>query len=371
MRILTSCLTLLENLKLRSQQLIVARARADHDREHPRLDHALHSFVQKRQLVRRDRKLHILRLTRLETDARKTLQLFDRSRHRTHVVTNVHLHDLVACKFSGIGYIYSNSRVAARASLLRRHFQIRISEGGVTQPMTKSEERFFVAEQVTAARRWLVIVKAGHLTNVARDRDGKLARGVVITKQNVSDCNARLLTQIPSLENRGHLLSNVIDRKRAAADQNHNHRLPCFHDRFDEIVLPAQQVETIAIAKVIFRPTLSRRLNVISNDDNRDVRILCSLHRFGNAGIVVSGITQLHVVFMPARFVARRDPATLRVIHSDPVADSVFDPLQDADSSRWTTTVFAQLCVPSIWANDSNRSNLVAVEGQKIIFVLQ
>src|SRR6185436_17670347 len=122
---------------------------------------------------------------------------------------------------------------------------------------------------------------------------------------------------------------------------------------------------------MILRPTLSRSLDIVANHDNGDIRSLRSLNRFGNAFVVPCGITQPHVIFEPARLLARRDLAPFCVIHFDPGPDLVFDSLKNTYSARWSTVVFAKLNVPGVWTNHSYGTDLSPVERQQIVFVFQ
>jgi hypothetical protein len=173
-------------------------------------------------------------------DTREAFQLFDWPRDGTNLVANVHLHDLIACHLSRVGYIYRDCCVTLRTRLIRRHAEVRVFESRVTQAVAKSEKRFFIAKEIAASSRWLVIVVIRNLTNIARYRYRKFAGRIVVTEQDIGDGGPRLLAKIPPLNNCGNLLGNVVDRKRTPANENNNGRLSCFDDGFDEIVLSSE-----------------------------------------------------------------------------------------------------------------------------------
>src|SRR5512145_1084011 len=71
------------NLQLRRQQLVRARAWADHDLECSRFYHPAHIFIEERELVGRDNELHCRCLSRLEVNAPEIFEFFDGASERT------------------------------------------------------------------------------------------------------------------------------------------------------------------------------------------------------------------------------------------------------------------------------------------------
>ena len=87
-------------------------------------------------------------------------------------------------------------------------------------------------------------------------RDRQLAAGVVIAEQNVGNGAAGLLAEVPALENHRHVLADVIDGKRPAVEEEHDHRLAERDHRLDQFFLAANEVEAGAVAHVIQIPRL-------------------------------------------------------------------------------------------------------------------
>src|SRR5690242_6086098 len=200
-------------------RLILYRTRTDHDVEPSRLDHTLHIQIEKRQLVGRDHKLNVLAFARRERDALEVFQLHDRPRHRAHQVVNVELHDLVARSLAAVGDGDADLRFARHANLRRINFQVRIRERRVAEPEPERKQRLLVREEIPATRSWLAVVVKRKLAHRTRKTDRQFARRIVITEQNVGDSGARLLPQIKALENRRHILGDVVDREWTTVDQ--------------------------------------------------------------------------------------------------------------------------------------------------------
>src|SRR5262252_3259197 len=269
------------------------RTRSHHNVEPTRLDHAVHVQIQKRKFVGRDREVYGLALARRNRDALEILQLHHGAGHRTHQVVDVELNDLIAGALASVRDGYADFRAAGRPDLRRRHFQIRILEGRVAQSVAEREERLFAGEEITAPRRRLVVVGDRQLTDRAREAHRKFASRVVIAEQHVGNGRAGLLPQIEAFENRRDFLGDVVDRERPAVDEHYDCRLARLQHGFNQIVLSAYQVQTVAVAEVIVRPTFFVRVLVAAEREHNYVRSFGDFDRFGDQLRVALRVVQL------------------------------------------------------------------------------
>src|SRR5271157_850746 len=110
------------------------------------------------------------------------------------------------------------------------------------------------------------------MTRRTREADGELASGIAIAEQDVGHGAASLLTEIPTLEDCGNILAEVIDRERPAIEQKDDERLAESDHGFDEFFLPSDQVEAGAVAHVVQSPGFARGLFVAANGEDDGVR---------------------------------------------------------------------------------------------------
>src|SRR5690349_1920915 len=103
------------------------------------------------------------------------------------------------------------------------------------------------------------------MSNRARHRDGQLPAWIEIPKQHLSHGATRFLSEVPAFEDDGHVLSNIVDRERAPVEKKRNDRLARRHHGFDEVFLPANQVEAGAVAHMLPRPGFTRSLFIAAD----------------------------------------------------------------------------------------------------------
>src|SRR6185437_5001387 len=102
-----------------------------------------------------------------------------------------------------------------------------------------------------------MVVEDRKLTDRARDRHRQLAAGVHPAEQHVGDCMAGLLPEIPTLEERGRILREIIDRERPPVEKHDDGGLMKSENRSGEIFLLSDKIERRAIAEVRIGPALA------------------------------------------------------------------------------------------------------------------
>src|SRR5262245_21455445 len=350
--------------------LIFHRTRSNHYVEPTRLDHAVHVQIQKRKFIGRDREVDRLAFARRERDAPEILQLRHRAGHRTHQVADVELGDFIARALASVRDCYADFRASGRPDLRRRHFQIRVLEGRVAQSVAEREERLFAGEEITAPRRRLVVVCDRQLTDRTREAHRKLARRVVIAEQHVGHGHAGLLSQVEAFEDGRDFLGDVVDRERPAVDEHYDCWLARLQHGFDQIVLSAYQVQTVAVAEVIVRPTFLVRVLVAAEREHNHVRGFGDLDRFCDQFRVALGVVRRRAVAPPVPSLFR-DLATFGVIDFDLLADLIAHSFEYADAASGVVAVAAQMNAGRIWADDRDGLQFGAIERQQAAFVLE
>ena len=112
-----------------------------------------------------------------------------------------------------------------------------------------------------------------------REGDGQFSAGVRIAEDHVGRCGSAFFAEIEALKNCRNILRDVVDRKRPPIQQQHDDRLAGFNNGLHKIVLRAQQVERIAIAKVILSPRFAVGALVFADDNDRNIGLLRSIDR--------------------------------------------------------------------------------------------
>ena len=79
------------------------------------------------------------------------------------------------------------------------------------------------------------------------------------------------------------MLGDEVDGIRPAMLQKDDGGFACCQDRFHQVILIAQQIETIAIALMIDGPGFARSLLVSAKSHNDDIGLLSHFHCFLNA----------------------------------------------------------------------------------------
>ena len=161
-------------------------------------------------------------------------------------------------------------------------------ERGVAQAEAEGIQRRHVVEQITAARRGLVIVERRQMARGARNGDRQFAARVGVAEQHFRDRVTALLPQIPALENRRHVwLSELIEIGRP----------------LNRSTITGLPVATIARTSSSCRPTrsrLGRSPMCLSDQASRDV---CSLPP------IASTITSACFATLTASAICRRSSA--------------------------------------------------------------
>src|SRR5205085_4480768 len=135
-------------------------------------------------------------------------------------------------------------------------------------------KRIFARVEIAALGRRLVIVIDGQLPDRTREADGQFARRVIVAEDNVRHARARLLPQVETFEDGRDVLRDVVDGKRATVNQQHDGRLAGFEHGADQIILHADQLKAVAVAKVSDIPALFVGVFVTAEDQQGHVRTL-------------------------------------------------------------------------------------------------
>src|SRR6185503_724827 len=173
-------------------------------------------------------------------------------------------------------------------------------EGGVAEAIAERIKRLGGVEQIAAPSGRLVIVEDRQLTDVARDRNRQLAARIITAEQHVGQRMAGLLAKIPALQQRGRALGQIVDRKRAAVEQDYDRRLAKREYRLCEVVLLAEEIEAVAVAEVRVGPAFATGLLVSAQDHHDDVGLARSLHRRGDQLAVDRGGRKPDLIARPA-----------------------------------------------------------------------
>src|SRR5690625_6688481 len=96
-------------------------------------------------------------------------------------------------------------------------------------------------------------------------RSGKADRqfppGVFIAEEHLGNRAARLLADIPALQDRIGLLLQQADIERPSVEESDDHRLPGFLHRTEELLLLSNHLKGWAVTHMVQRDRKSTRLN--------------------------------------------------------------------------------------------------------------
>ena len=123
--------------------------------------------------------------TRFESDALEALQFLDRASHRTHLVMDVELDDLVAFPRARVADVDGHGRRPAGADARLRQARRRQGEAGVAEAEAERVKRIGRVEQIAAPRARLHIVEGRQLPHRSRHGHGQLAARIDVAEQNV------------------------------------------------------------------------------------------------------------------------------------------------------------------------------------------
>src|SRR6185369_222941 len=107
-------------------------------------------------------------------------------------------------------------------------------------------------------------------------------------------------------------------------------------------ILPAHQIETVAIAEMIVGPAFLVRVLISAEHKQRDVRILGNSDRFGNQFLIVRRIAEMSAISKPDATLFGYF-ATLGVRDFNFVADLIFDSLQHTDAASGLIAVTTEM----------------------------
>ena len=162
----------------------------------------------------------------------------------------------------------------------------------------------------------------------ARDGDRQLAARVDVAEQHLGDGLARLLAQVPALEDRPHFFDEMANRQRPAVEQQRDDRLRRSRPRrVDQFVLQADELELRPVAQVVAHPGFARCLLVPADGQHDSSAWRRNFDGLGDHRRSSSGSLGHHFVLLPGA--ADGDFAPFVVEHLDRVARVIADALEN------------------------------------------
>ena len=125
------------------------------------------------------------------------------------------------------------------------------------------------------------------MPNGSRERDGELARRIDLAKDEIGNSPSGFLPEIPALDHRGGLSEQLIDRDRAADDQQNHCRLPQLQDGICQVFLPPNKVQIIPVTQMVLTPGFAADQFIFAQDQDNCIAPLRRADRGGNQSVVV------------------------------------------------------------------------------------
>ena len=177
------------------------------------------------------------------------------------------------------------------------------------------------------------------------------------------------LAEVPAFQQRRRSLGEIIHRQRAAVEQDHDGRLVERENCPGEVVLLADQIEAVAVAKVRVGPAFAAGLLVISEHHYDDVGSLCGLDCGRNQLAIDGGGRELDLVARPTMPLG--DPHAFRIVDRELALALLLHRFEQANDVARLVTVAADRRVPGMRAEHRHAVDLRGVERQQAPIVLE
>ena len=283
---------------------------------------------------------------------------------------DVQLHHFVAGDLAGVDHVDLHLDALALADPGLGQARGRDVEGGVREAEAERVQRARIPQQIAAAGRGLAVVVDRQLADVAGDADRQLAARIGAAEQDVGGGVAGFLAQVPALDDGVGALGQQVDRQRTAVQQEHHGRLVKVEDRLGQIVLLTDQVQAVAVAKVVVGPGLAAGLLVVAEHHDYDVGLLGDLDRFGDQLGVDGRVDQLDLVLRPDALFG--DPHGLGVVEREALGLGLGgQALVQRDDMARRVGIAADRRVLGVRAQERQTLDLLAVQRQHALVVLQ
>ena len=145
---------------------------------------------------------------------------------------------------------------------------------------------------------------------------------------------------------------SIVDGERAAVEQQHDHRFAGGQHGVDQFLLPADQVEAGAVAQVLGRPGLARRLFVAADGEHDHIGAPGDLDGLGDLFAIFLRIARRDFVLCPGA--ADRDLAAFAVEHLRALADAGVDAVEHGDVVLRHAAVAAEQTAIGVGADDGD-----------------
>src|SRR5208337_4299088 len=159
----------------------------------------------------------------------------------------IKLDNLVTVALAGVLHVSINVERLARLYVFRGKFDLAVGKLRVAEAVTKGIERR-AGEVAVCPVRHRIVLKRWKLVDASVKGDREAAGGIIDAGKSLRDGRAALFTGVPRFEYRVGVLFHPVHAEGAAVKQNHDQRLACRGDAFQQILLGLGQVEARAIA---------------------------------------------------------------------------------------------------------------------------
>ena len=180
---------------------------------------------------------------------------------------------------------------------------------------------------------------------------------------------AGLLAEVEALEYDRHVREEVVDRERAAVEEEGDDGLAERGQGFDQLILTADEVEAGAVAHVLQVPGFARGLLVAAERKNDDVGLLRDFDSFFDLTAIFCRIGRDYGVLIPVA--ADGDFATFAVEDLRAIADPVPDAFEDRDFVFGNSAVSAEKGAVGVGTDHGDGFDLVQVERGDVVVVLE
>src|SRR5882672_370038 len=165
----------------------------------------MHVEIEKRELIEAESELYCPGLARFDRDPPEAAQFLDGAGDRTYFIADIELYYFITANFAGVAHVYADLGLSRSPNGCGVEMEIAVFECRVAQAPSEWEQRLRGGAEVSALGGRLLIVVVGELADRAWHGDGQFAAGVSVAKQNICNCRATFLPEVPSVENRGNV----------------------------------------------------------------------------------------------------------------------------------------------------------------------
>ncbi|MNI46365.1 hypothetical protein D3C73_1008250 [compost metagenome] len=216
----------------------------------------LHVVISKRALIQRED--DFTRLSRLQLNLRKALQLAERADHAALHVADIELNRFFSCSTAGVLHCEGHLHRTGILNTAFGQLQIAVFEAGITETIAEREQRldfffviitvadknpFFVLHLIPFARE---VEERRIVAQLLRERLSQLAAGADFTEEQVGYRTAEGLAAQVSFQHRFGLRQPRHFHRRPVA-QHHNQLTLDFRHRRNQCLMAGRQRQMAAV----------------------------------------------------------------------------------------------------------------------------